>query len=369
MKKIFFTSVLLAVVLLSHGQVGLGFFFDINDHFYVFDKGNTFQLEVNHVDSIKVGNDYLSYIDKQSNLKVYYNGETKTIEESSPRIIVATAYALVYKMEHRLMIYQNGKKIQLASWADRFYAGDSIVTWQDSPSLDIMAYENGEIKTIETAVSTRVIKGGKAGKNIFAYSDLNNNFKIYYKGQVIETQASDIHNYKCGRDIVAFVDRFNSTFNVFDNGEIKIITTRLPQNYSVSENIICYLDADDNFMIYYNGEAIKLESFKPDFYQAKNNVIVYFNKPELKIFYEGEGQTLEKITEQKNIIIGVNSALYFDNSNRAKYFYKGKIYDNFLIETPKKMELYRDLPVFYYGNNTIGFLYNGKLLEYETSNN
>lgn len=369
MKKIFFTSFLWAIVLVSVAQDGLGYFYDFNNHFYVFDKGNTLKLESNRVDSIKVGNDYLAYIDKQSNLKVYSNGETKIIEESVPRIIVATAYALVYKMERRLMIYQNGIKTQLASWADRFFAGDSIVTWQTSPSLDIMAYENGEIKTIEVAVSTKVIKGGRAGKNIFAYSDLNNNFKIYYKGQVIETQAADIRNYKCGRDVVAYIDRFNSTFNVFDKGNIETISSRLPQNYSVSENIISYLDVDNNFMVYFKGESIKLESYEPTFYQVKNNVIVYYYKPELKLFYEGKVYELEKIIEQKNIVIGVNSALYLDNAGRAKYFYKGKVVENFLIEQPRKIDLYHDLPVLTYGNNTIGFFYNGKLYEYETAQN
>jgi len=369
MKKIFFAAFLLAFVIASFGQNGIGYFYDYNNHFYVFDKGNTLQLESNRVDSIKIGNNYLAYIDKESNLKVYYNGETKTIEESAPKIIVATANALVYKMEQRLMIYQNGEKTQLASWADRFFAGDSIVTWQASPSLDIMAYENAEIKTIEIAVSTKVIKGGRAGKDIFAYSDLNNNFKIYYKGNVIETQATDIHNYHCGRGIVAYIDKFNNTFNVFDHGEIKTISDRLPQNYTVSDDVINYLDADNNFMVYYNGESIKLESYEPTTYQAKENIIIYYYKPELKLFYEGKVYPLEKFTDQKNIVIGINSALYLDNANRAKYFYKGKIYDNFLIDQPQQIELYRDLPVLRYGKNTIGFFYNDKLYEYESTNN
>lgn len=366
MKKTFFTSFLLLIVLISFGQEGIGYYYDSYDHFYVFDKGNTLQLESYPVDSIKIGNDYLAYIDKQSNLKVYCNGETKTIEESVPDKIVATAYALVYKMEQRLMLYQNGRKTELASWTDRFFAGDSIVIWQALPGLDIMAYESGEIKTIEVAVSTKVIKGGKAGKNIFAYSDLNNNFKIYYKGQVIETQASDIRNYRCGRDIVAYIDRFNSTFNVFDHGEIKIISTQLPKSFTVSDNIISYFDMDDNFMVYYNGESIKIESYVPTAFQAKENVIVYYFKPELKLFYEGKVYLLEKIIEQKNRIIGINSLLYLDNANRAKYFYKGKVMDNFLVEIPIQIELYRDLPVLKYGKNTTGFLYNGKLYEYET---
>lgn len=365
MKKILFTFFLLVAVLASFAQDGLGYFYDYNHRFNVFDKGNTHQLEVGTVDSIKVGNDYLAYIDKQSNLKVYRNGETKIIEEVAPAILVATAHALVYKMEQRLMIYQNGEKKQLASWVDRFFAGDSIVTWQVLPGLDIMAYQNGEIKTVEAAVSTKVIKGGRAGKNIFAYTDLNNNFKIYYNGEVHETEASDIRNYKCGRGIVAYIDRFNSTFNVYNQGDIKIITNTLPKKYTVSDNVISYFDSENNFMVYYNGESTKLESYEPTFYQAKDNVIVYYYKPELKVFYEGKVYILEKIIQQKDIVIGVNSALYIDDAKRVKCFYKGKIYDNILTNQSLKIDLYRDLPVLTYGN-TIGFFYNGKLYEYGT---
>jgi hypothetical protein len=286
MKNVFFYLFLQGIVMNSFGQEGLGYYHDYNDHFYVFDKGTTHQLESYHIDSIKVGNNYLAYIDKQNNLKIYFEGETKIIEEAAPNKIISTAYSLVYKMEQRLMIYQNGQKKELASWAERFFAGDSIVTWQGKPSLDIMAYENGEIKIIEAATSTKVIKGGRVGKDIFAYVDLNNSFKIYYKGQVNETGASDITNYKCGRGIVAYIDKFNSTFNVYNQGDIKIITDRLPKNYTVSENIISFIDADNNFMVYFNGESIKLESFEPEFYQAKDNVVVYYYKPELKVFYQ-----------------------------------------------------------------------------------
>jgi hypothetical protein len=367
MKKIIPTLFLLMLVTLVFAQDGIGYFYDTSGQFYVFDKGNTYKLESGRVDSIKIGNDYLAYIDAQSNLKVYRNGETKILEKYPPNIVTATAYALVYKMEQRLMIYDRGNKQQLASWADHFFADDSIVVWQARPSLDIFAYWNGKITTIETATSTKVIKGGKTGRNVFAYSDLNNIFKVYYNGQVIETKAEDIRNYKCGVDIVAFVDRFNNTFNVFENGMIKTISSSLPQSYSVIGNVINYLDINNNFMVYYNGKSIQLESYESIVYPTKGNILVYYYKPQLKLFYEGKVFLLEKFIDQKELFTGINSVAYTDNSNRAKFFYNGKLYDNFLMNAPITIELYRDLPAFTYNNNTIGFLYNGKLYEYLTS--
>ena len=352
---------------LSLAQEGLGYYYDYYNHLYVFDKGKNIQLESNRVDSLKIGDDYLSYIDQKSNLRFYSNGETQTIEESVPSIMIATAHALVYKMQLRLMICENGITTKLAASVGNFFAGDDIVTWQALPSLDIMAYENGEIKTIESAISTNVINGGKAGKNIFAYSDLNFNFKIYFNEKSYDTQASNIRNYKCGKNIVAYIDKFNNTFNVFYNGEIKTISNQLPANYTVADDMVSYIDASENFMVYYKGESIKLESYTPTQYKSSNNIIQYYYQPDFKIFYGGKTYVVDNfILPPDSIQLGFNSALYLDNNNRAKYFYKGKIVDNFLIEQPKKMRLSRDLPVLKYGNNTIGFFYDGKLYEYET---
>lgn len=367
MKKIIISLLFLLTTLLSFSQQGIGYFYDIYNRFTVFDKGTTYQLENNPVDSIKVGDNYLAYINTQGDLKVYANGKVETIENSVPNIIVATADVLVYKMEQRLMIYKNGNKKQLASWVDNFWADDSLVVWQTRPSLDILVYENDEIKTIEKALVTKAIKGGRIGRNIFAYSDLNNNFKVYYKGQVIETSAGDIRNYKCGRDIVAFIDKFNNSFNVFEDGEVKTISNSLPKNYNVIDNVISYLDIDNNLIVYYKGQNIKLESYELPVYPTKGNLLVYYNVPELKFFYEGKVEVLEKFINSQSLIIGVNSLLYIDNTKIPKYFYKGKFYDKILFDTPKKMLLYRDLPAFWYGNNTIGFFYNEKMYEYSVS--
>jgi len=232
-----------------------------------------------------------------------------------------------------------------------------------------MAYQNGEIKTIEPAVAMKVINTQKTGKDVFAYSDLNNEFKIYDQGQIFDTKSSNIHSFKCGKGIVAYIDRFNNAFNVYSNGSVNTIATQMPQRYYVTENMVSYVDYESNFMIYYNNVATKIESFEPKMYKAKENVLLFFYEPELKIVYGGAVYTLEKFfdVDQHEVTLGINSAVYIDNSSRAKYFYKGQTFENFLIEKPQGYRLFRDLPCFRYGNRTIGFFYGGKMYEFEGS--
>lgn len=368
MKKNATLLFLIALAGFAFAQEGVGYYYDYYDHLYVFDHGKNIQVESNKCDSLMGGDDYMAYIDQRNDLRVYYDGYVNTLEEETPSAMIATAHCLVYKMQNRLMVVEKGVKKKLDNWVGDFSVGDSIIVWQSQPSLDIMVYQNGEIKTIEEAVATKVINSQKTGKDIFAYSDLNNEFKIYDQGAIFDTKSSNIHSFKCGRGVVAYLDRFNNAFNVYSNGVVNTLSTQMPQRYYVTENMVSYVDYESNFMIYYNNVATKIESFEPGMYKAKENVLLFFYEPELKIVYGGAVYTLEKFFDvQHEVTLGVNSALYIDNGNRAKYFYKGRTFENFLIEKPQSYRLFRDLPCFKYGNHTIGFYYNGQMYEFEGS--
>ena len=367
MQKLISIFIFISMITLSSAQDGLGYYCDYYNHFYVFDKGNNIQVESNPVDSIKTGDDYIAYINQAGNLRVYYNGQTETVEEDIPTAMIATANALVYKMNQRLMIYKHGKKTQLASWVVSFYAADSIVTWQEERSMDVMAYQNGEIKTVEGGNSVKAINNGQTGKNLFAYNDMNNQFKIFYNNLVYDTKSSNIREYSCGLNTVAFIDRFNNTFNVFYKGEVTMLSEQAPKSFAVADNMVCYIDPNGSFMIYLEKKIIQLESYTPTIQNSRDNIIEYYYEPELKIIYDATKYKVDKFIPQQTILLGPNSALYMDSNNRPKYFYKGKTSEELVIEQVKEMHLNRDLPVFTYGNSTIGFYYNGKLYEYETS--
>ncbi len=353
--------------LLTFSQNGQGYYYDYTNNLYVFDKGIERQVESNRVNSIVSGNNYVAYIDSKLSFVYYYNGEKQVLEENIPNKIVATSTALIYQMQERLMICENGEKKTLARKADSFYASDSIVIWQALPSLDYMAYENGEIKTIVSATNSSVINDYKVGNNIMAFNDLNNDLKIFFKGKIFGTNNNRVSNYGCGHNIVAFIDEYKNTFNVFYNGEFKIISKDIIKEYIVINDLVAFTDSKDNFYVFYDGTLTKIDSRSPDFFSGKGNVLYYSYNSELKIVYQGEIYS-DQLIEKQNIQMGENSLLYFSNSNRPKYFYKGKIIDNFYVQKPYTMELANDLPVFKY-NGTIGFLYDSKIHEYATRSN
>lgn len=368
MKKGLFAFFLLTHISVLFAQDGIGYYNDYSNNFYVFDKGIERQAEYGPVTDILTGNNYISYRDSKLSFIYYYNGEKQVLEENTPNSVQATPTALVYKMQLRLMICENGEKKLLSKNADSYLASDSIVVWQEWPSMDYKAYENGKINTVIKATnSDSVIKDYKVGNNIMAFNDLNYNLKIYFKGKIYDTNSNRITSYECAHNTVAYVDEYNNTFNVFSNGEFKVLSKEIIKQYYVSNDMVSFVDAKDNFYIFYDGTLTKIDSRSPDYFFAKGNILYYSYNSELKIIYDGEIYT-QSLVAQQSIKAGNNSLLFFINAIKPIYFYKGKMIDNFYVQRPYTMELKQDLPTFKY-NNSVGFLYNGKIYEYAVRSN
>ena len=317
MKAILFIHVFCISFMHSYSQNGLGYFTDINNQFVIFEKGNIFPAERTKVDSIHLGDDYVSYIDALGNLKLFSNGELKVLEETFPSSIYALSNALVYKMQQRLVIYESGIKKELTNWAGFVKVHQEIVIWQNMPSMDLMAYVNGQTYTIEKAVGFNTIKEYKIGRNIFAYNDLNNHMKIFYNGKVYDTETSNILTFKCGKNTVAYYDEFYHEFKVFQNGTFTTLCTFQPKQYDVADDLVAYLDINEYFNVFYNGKTKRLLNYKPNSFKAINNMLLFYdfgdignmgNNKEFDVFYKGEVYKLEKFIPIKETLVGRSNA-------------------------------------------------------------
>jgi len=347
----------------AQAQDGTGYYFDNTNHLNVFEHGVPHEIASQSVSDPLFGCDYMAYTDEKNSFMLYYASDKRTLEERSPSFAVATDYALVYKTQKRLMICEKGEKKLLSKFAGDVFADDSIVVWQSEFDGSIMAYADGETVTVEPAVSSQVIRDGKTGVNLFAYNDLNYDFKIYYKGEVHATGGTRVTRYACGKDIVAFQDNFRNNFTVFYKGETKVISEKIVKDFVVCNELVAFVDENDNFFIYYKGRLLKIDTYAPEYFFGKDNILCYSYQSQLKIVYEGK-ITVEQNVERQNITAGSNAVLYTTNSGKPAYFYKGRIISNFYVPRPFTKELHNDLPVFTYGDNTIAFLFNEMIFEY-----
>ncbi len=361
------SSFLLLMAPAVFAQKGQGYFNDYTNNFYIFDRGIERQAESNKVSDIYTGNNYVAYTDSKLSFIYYYNGDKLLLEENLPNQVTATNTALVYRMQERLMICENGEKKLLAKKVDSYFASDSIVIWQALPSLDYMAYQDGEIFTVVQATNSSVINDYKVASNIMAFNDLNYDLQIYFKGKIVNSGSNRVISYQCGHNTVAFADEYKNTFSVFYNGKFKILSKEIVKEYIVVNDLVAYVDSKDNFYIFYDDVLTKIDSRSPDYFSGKGNVFYYSYNSQLKIVYQGDIFT-ENLVDQKSILAGENSLLYYSNVSRPKYFFKGKVIDDFYVPKPYSMTLRIDLPIFKY-NGSIGFLYDSKIHEFSVRAN
>ncbi|MCW3070112.1 MAG: hypothetical protein JWO44_2 [Bacteroidetes bacterium] len=362
-RQLLLFSLLFISISAAQAQDGIGYYFDNTNHLNVFDHGVSHEIASLSVSDPLFGCDYMAYTDEKNSFMLYYASDKLTLEERPPSFAVATDYSLVYKTQKRLMICEKGEKKLLSKFAGDVFADDSIVVWKSEFDGSIMAYSDGEVVTVEPSVSAQVIRDGKTGVNLFAYNDLNYDFKIYYKGEVNATGGTRITSYACGKDIVAFQDNFRNNFSVFYKGETKVISEKIVKDFVVCNELVAFIDENDNFFIYYQGRLVKIDSYAPEYFFGKDNILCYSYQSQLKIVYQGK-ITVENNIDRPNILLGSNSVLYTTSIGKARYFYKGKIISNFYVQQPFTKELRNDLPVFTYGDNTIAFLYNEIIAEY-----
>jgi hypothetical protein len=365
-------ALLILLFLLGHAHAQkVAAFFDYKNYFMVFDDGSYRELEYTPVTSYKVGGDFVAYINMDSSLKFYYQGNTYMLEEARPQSFSCSLNFCVYKMMRRLMKVEDGNKRTLCEWAADYKVGDSVVAFTDYGDPGFRAYYNGEIYPLETGVNQGGVREYKVASNLVAYVDANNNLKVFWHGKTYPMDAKNFSlSYQVGTDMVAYVDNFTNEFKVFYKGEVITIDQTPPLSYQVNLDAVAYVDNAGNFNIFYNGETMFVSAFQPDQYYAAGNMITFVMKNQWKIFYKGRITLLESpLPDLSNLKLNNlnwststarNTFPYLDGMGRLKVFDNGELKANISYELASKLQDVNDIIIYVTGLNTVNVYYKGK---------
>lgn len=305
-------------------------YYDITSQLYAYDNGETHFLEPSLPASVKVGKNYVAYINgNSSRLRLYYGSKNYVVCENAAEFW-ATDNWFVYKNYGLLgVLYKNELKPLDKMVMGEYWIGDSIISWVSNFNEIKMFYE-GQIRSIEAFNiqqkrdgSDYVYSNAKMSDNIFAYVDQSNVFKVFYHGQVIQLETFEPTMYIPGRDMVLYVDNINNlkvfckgqTYEtningitnywlgegffvyytlggqlaVWKDGEEKILAQDRPKDLIVQRNMIAFTDKSNNFYIWYNDKLELVERFQPKTVQAYRNFVVYQDQDgRLKGYYYGK---------------------------------------------------------------------------------
>lgn len=341
---------------------------DYKNYFYIFDKGETKELEYKEVFSFKTGKDFVAYINTDNSLKIYYDGKAEIVEVSQPKNYEVSANLCVWKMDKRLMVFDKGVTTKLSDWAAFYNVTDSMVIFTEQPGGDFKVYYKGEIILLEEGMVNRSINSYTFGKNTIAYTDIANTFKIFYRGKIYDIGTTEIVRGAAAEDIVSFTNKYTNEFSVFYKGEVILLETNLPKKTGIANGMIAYVDYGGTFKLFYDYGTVDLLSNEPDEWNAVGNFLAYTNGPDILTFWNGKVYTLE--SNARSLVpsifpfkggTGENSIFWTDKAGKLKLFFKGEIKTNITYEIVTDVEVVRDIIVFKSGISTTQVYWEGKV--------
>jgi hypothetical protein len=333
---------------------------DNMDYFYVFDKGQTKQLEYLKVRDFSVGGNCVLYKDNRNRLKMYYNGEVTELSVNNVSDFKALDYLAVYSYAGIIHIIEKGKVTTINTNSLKYYAEDSLVAFYDATQSFLAAYYQGRIFRLEDGLVGNNPSSFRCGDNTIAYySPRSGDLMVFYQGQKYSLEPFvNEGTFKAGRDIVAYVNEADQKFKVFYKGETYVIEDFPPESYKVGEGIVAYVDNTQRFKLFCNGEVMDLSSSEPGFYDIQNRIVVFEEQGYFKTWYKDQIYELENYVPDK-WKAQWNTIVYIDQNKNIRVFRDGenKVLTYDIVED---MDLFRDVIVTNKGMNIHNVYYNGK---------
>jgi hypothetical protein len=317
------SSFLLLVTCAKLFSQGFSAYTDYKNYFYVFDNGKSTQLEYLPVQWYKLGSSTLAYLDNSNTLKAYYKGQKIVLSENPPTDCIVNDNMIITFSGKIVYVFENGITTPLAGWSSNCIVGDSIVGCVDQNTNSYKIFYDGQIHFLPDVIDNSSLTSFCAGDNILAYKNAEGYLKIYYRNRVFNTEAFQPAQYKAGANTVAFINESTQEFTVFQKGIVTVLETQAPVSFQVADDMVAYIDVNQNFKVFYNGKKTDLASFTPEFYNASDNILVYADNTSFNAFYKGKTLRLGRIAP-KDYKIDLSTLAYLNEQGFLNVFSEGR---------------------------------------------
>ena len=337
----------------------LSAYFDYKNYFFVFDNGQSKEMEYMPVKWYKTGKNAVAYVDNTGNFKGYYNGQTTQLMDVAPANCIPADDFIVYYSTKMLQVFDRGNSVLLSGWTTDYVVGDSITGFFDEKYNTYKIYYRGEVLPLPNAAGEQ-IKVVCAGDNLLAYKGSNDFLKIYYNNQVFNLEINQISNCRAAANTVAFMDESEQVFKVFYKGSLITLEKFTPQSFIVGDDMVAYVDNNSSLKVFYQDRIIQLSPFVPQLYKVSDNIFIYADDINFNVFYKGDSYTLEKYIP-KDYQIDLSTLAYIDREGYLNAFYNGKT-KRVHNEKPVSYELSGNTIKFVTSvSNEIHFFMNGRV--------
>ncbi len=303
----------------------LSVYVNLQNQIMVWDDGMIRKIDYLTPISMKTGRTAIPYLDNSRSFKIYYGGGVRTINIGFTNEYHVTDNLVAFLNARSLNVFDNGVVKNLSLLAQQYFLGDSILLFHDGVRNEFKAYYNGAVFPIENFLAGNAIEAVKVSDNIAAYDNYANQFRIFFRGNIIAQEDYAVSSFDVGRNTVAYID-LNRQFKIFHNGKTIIAEDFPPENYTVGDNVVAYVSNDGYFKIFYEDSIHTIGFFRPQ-YRVGDNVVAYRDGGGyFRAFYKGDITTLESYYPD-NFIVQYNSLAYVNRANVLRLFTEGEVYD------------------------------------------
>ncbi len=197
-----------------------------------------------------------------------------------------------------------------------YIANDQSLKW----------YSDGNTRKIST-----VVEDYEVTENLLVYSFGQNLF--VFDGEEKHTLSINCLNYESDSGIVAYYDRADRMFEIFQDGEIYEVESALTRNrvsdFQVGDGLAVYLDANGYLKSFVNREKneLMLAQGSPS-YKADRNLIAYYDRSSsvFKVIYKNRTYDLMYF-HPVDYDLADERMVFVDNNDYFRIFEKGEIRD------------------------------------------
>jgi hypothetical protein len=186
---------------------------------------------------------------------------------------------------------------------------------------------------------------------IFPYWDkYNSHFNVYDNGQLKTLEILQPKSYKYGANLCAYVTDILD-FKVYTEGKSRLVSKFVPRAYECSDVMVVW-NTGVNTNVYYDGQTKKLANESVGF-TLNDSIVTYTDRyGYFMVYYDHKSTPLEIMPKQEymngsNYYVGRNLVAFEDRSQQMKVFFH---------DTLVTLEYFSDSLLYQCGLNTIGFL-------------
>jgi len=340
----------------------IGAFRDYRDFFHVFDRGTFTQLEALPPRAYALGGNYLAYASSNGDLKVYQNGEVRTIDMNIATPPVVTDHYFGYVSAGIFRLWDGRELLTLCANTGGFVVQDSIAGFRDVVNRMIHIHYRGRTEPVEDALLDEALNGVRSGDNILAWvSGMTKELKVHYRGEVWVLESPvDALKFWAGMDMLVYQDPSAKGLKTFYKGQVLDVEAFMPDKVEMGRGLYAYVDASNALKVFQGGKVNIAQSYAPEEYFVRDSLVVIKDQGELRIYKDGTTTTvLRYFPEMWQASWGTLAWLDVDGTIKA--WHNGTISTVLQNEAVKGFTLDRGLITINLTNNKVKVWWNGTL--------